>query len=109
MGCRMGPFRSGGIPQDARAGIQAPDRLDLVLPMSPGRIERHGFECYRHGTLSPVYSSWPNQVEIWFQRIERDVMIVRFVFPAVRDLARKLMRYIWAYSKPARPFDWKYS
>jgi hypothetical protein len=26
--------------------------LDPVLPLSPGRIERHGFEYYRHGTLS---------------------------------------------------------
>src|ERR1044071_5808572 len=23
-----------------------------VLPLSPGRVERHGFEYYRHGTLS---------------------------------------------------------
>ena len=27
-------------------------RLDPVLPLSPGRAERHGFEYYRHGTLS---------------------------------------------------------
>jgi hypothetical protein len=32
--------------------IQALDRLDPVMPLSPGRAERHGFECYRHGTLS---------------------------------------------------------
>src|ERR1019366_7591419 len=31
---------------------QALDRLDPVLPLSPGRAERHGFEYYRHGTLS---------------------------------------------------------
>ncbi len=24
---------------------------DPILPMSPGRAERHGFEYYRHGTL----------------------------------------------------------
>jgi len=35
---------------------QALDRLDPVLPMSPGRLERHGFEYYRHGTLS-LYSA----------------------------------------------------
>jgi hypothetical protein len=29
-----------------------PDRLDPVLPLSPGRAERHGFEYHRHGTLS---------------------------------------------------------
>ena len=37
---------------DEKTAIQALDRLDPVLPLSPGRIERHGFEYYRHGTLS---------------------------------------------------------
>jgi transposase len=37
---------------DEKAAIQALDRLDPVLPRSPGRAERHGFEYYRHGTLS---------------------------------------------------------
>ena len=32
--------------------IQALDRKDPVLPLSPGRAERHGFEYFRHGTLS---------------------------------------------------------
>ena len=165
---------------DEKSAIQALDRLDPVLPLSPGRVERHGFEYYRHGTLSlyaaldvksgkvqgktaarhtsaefvdfldqvvsqckpkqevhiivdnlsahktqrvseflqthpqvrlhftPTYSSWLNQVEIWFSRIEREV-IARGVFTSVQDLARKLMRYIRAYSKTARPFRWKYS
>jgi transposase len=165
---------------DEKSAIQALDRLDPVLPLSPGRVERHGFEYYRHGTLSlyaalevksgkiygktaarhtseefvdflgqvvslckrdqaihiivdnlsahktqkvsqfleshpqvklhftPTYSSWLNQVEIWFARIERDV-IACGVFTSVNDLARKLMRYIRAYSKDARPFRWKYS
>ena len=165
---------------DEKSAIQALDRLDPVLPMSPGRAERHGFEYYRHGTLSlyaaldvrsgkvlgktaarhtsdefvsfldqvvadckqkqeihvildnlsahktarvrdfleqhphvhlhftPTYSSWLNQVEIWFARIEREV-IARGVFTSVRDLARKLMRYIRAYSQSAKPFKWKYS
>jgi transposase len=165
---------------DEKSAIQALDRLDPVLPMSPGRVERHGFEYYRHGTLSlyaaldvrtgkvqgktaarhtsqefvgfldgvvggckpkqevhvildnlsahktanvqaflkehphvhlhftPTYSSWLNQVEIWFGRIEREV-IARGVFTSVRDLARKLMRYIRSYSKTARPLRWKYS
>ena len=165
---------------DEKCAIQALDRLDPVLPLSPGRIERHGFEYFRHGTLSlyaaldvrsgkvhgktaarhtseefidflsqvvalckpkqeihiivdnlsahktrkvaqfldahpevklhftPTYSSWLNQVEIWFARIEREV-IARGVFTSVKDLTRKLMRYIHAYSKDARPFQWKYS
>jgi transposase len=165
---------------DEKTAIQALDRLDPVLPLSPGRAERHGFEYYRHGTLSlyaaldtktgkamgktaarhtsqefvgflgqvveqcrpqqqihiildnlsahktqlvrdflalhsqvqlhftPTYSSWLNQVEIWFGKIERDV-IARDVFTSVPDLARKLRRYINAYSANARPFQWKYS
>src|SRR5450756_220752 len=37
---------------DEKTAIQALDRLDPVLPLSPGRAECHGFEYYRHGTLS---------------------------------------------------------
>src|SRR5438270_12570400 len=37
---------------DEKSAIQALDRLDSVLPMSPGRAERHGFEYDRHGRLS---------------------------------------------------------
>jgi transposase len=165
---------------DEKTAIQALDRLDPVLPLSPGRAETHGFEYYRHGTLSlyaaldvktgrvhgktarrhtsadfigfltdiveritagkeihivldnlsahktqavqefldqnpqvrfhftPTYSSWLNQVEIWFAKIERDV-IARGVFTSVADLSRKLMKYIRAYAKTARPFSWKYT
>ena len=35
-----------------RTAIQALDRRDRVLPLSPGRAERHGFEYKRNGTLS---------------------------------------------------------
>src|ERR1700728_2099403 len=165
---------------DEKTAIQALDRLDPVLPLSPGRAERHGFEYYRHGTLSlyaalnvktgrveaktakrhasadfiaflteligktkwareihivldnlsahktqavaeflkkhpkvrfhftPTYSSWLNQVEIWFAKIERDV-IARGVFTSVKDLSRKLMKYIRSYEKSAKPFNWKYT
>src|SRR3954467_5730849 len=37
---------------DEKTAIQALDRLDPVLPLSPGRLERHGFEHRRNGTLS---------------------------------------------------------
>jgi len=158
---------------DEKTAIQALDRLD-VLPLSPGRAEKHGFEYYRHGTLSlyaaldvktgkvhgktasrhssadfigfltdlvernptgkgihivldnlsahktkaaqefldrnpqvrfhftPTYSSWLNQVEIWFAKIERDVIARGGVFTSVADLSRKLMKYIRAYAKTAR-------
>jgi len=162
---------------DEKTAIQALDRLDPVLPLSPGRIERHGFEYYRHGTLSlyaafntktgevlgktaarhtsaefvafltdilahqpkrkeihvicdnlsahktkgvdaflaehanvhlhytPTYSSWLNQVELWFAKIERDV-IARGIFTSVADLKRKIMRYIRKYNDAPEPVKW---
>jgi transposase len=58
--------------------------------------------------FTPTYSSWLNQVEIWFAKIERDV-IARGIFTSVADLSRKLMKYIRAYAKSAKPFSWKYT
>ena len=45
-----------------------------------------------HLHFTPTYSSWLNQVELWFAKIEREV-IARGVFPSVSDLKRTLMRY----------------
>jgi transposase len=165
---------------DEKTAIQALDRLIPVLPLSPGRAARHGFEYRRHGTLSlyaalnvktgkiegkttrrhtsadfigfltdivsktawareihivldnlsahktqavrdfleenpkvrfhftPTYSSWLNQVELWFAKIQRDV-IDRGVFTSVADLSRKIRKYITAYAKSAKPFRWTYT
>ena len=165
---------------DEKTAIQALDRKDPVLPLSPGRAERHGFEYVRHGTLSlyaalntqtgvvyghtaarhtseafvaflaglvaqqprrralhiiadnlsahktervrqflrdhphvhlhytPTYASWLNQVELWFAKIERDV-IARGVFTSVPDLARKLMRYIRHANQDPKPIKWTYT
>lgn len=46
------PHHAAIFAVDEKTAIQALDRLDPVLPLSPGRAERHGFEYYRHGTLS---------------------------------------------------------
>ncbi len=46
------PQHAAVFSVDEKTAIQALDRLDPVLPLSPGRAERHGFEYYRHGTLS---------------------------------------------------------
>ena len=165
---------------DEKTAIQALDRRDPVLPLSPGRAERHGFEYVRHGALSlyaaldvgtgrieartaarhtsseflvfldhlvatqpkrralhliadnfsahktqavqawlaahprvtlhytPTYSSWLNQVELWFAKIERDC-IARGIFTSTTDLRRKLMQYIRAHNKSCRPFRWAYT
>jgi transposase len=57
---------------------------------------------------TPTYSSWLNQVENWFARIQRDV-ISRGIFTSVRDLDKKLMRYIRQYNNEAKPIKWKYA
>src|SRR5262250_943989 len=165
---------------DEKTAIQALDRKDPILPLSPGRAERHGFEYFRHGTLSlyaafntrtgevlgktarrhtsaefvafltdivasqasqkeihviadnlsahktdavknfladhpyvhmhftPTYSSWLNQVELWFAKIQRDV-IARGVFTSVKDLEKKLMRYIRHYNRAPKPVKWRYA
>src|SRR5207237_7683371 len=46
------PDHAAVFAVDEKTAIQALDRLDPVLPLSLGRAERHGFEYYRHGTLS---------------------------------------------------------
>jgi transposase len=60
-----------------------------------------------HLHFTATYSSWLNQVELWFAKIERDV-IARGIFISVKDLARKLMRYIRQHNKHAAPFKWAY-
>jgi len=164
---------------DEKTAIQALDRKDRMLPLSPGRAESHGFEHKRNGTLSlfaalntatgevlgrtaprhtseqfvafltdlvasqparrdihvicdnvsshktkrvedflaqhrnvqmhftPTYSSWLNQVENWFSRIQRDV-ISRGIFTSEKDLGKKLMRYIREHNKDPKPIKWKY-
>lgn len=63
-------------------------------------------KLYFHFT--PNYSSWLNQVELWYAKIQHDV-IRRGVFTSVADLARKLRKYIAAYATSARPFRWTYT
>lgn len=57
---------------------------------------------------TPTYSSWLNQVENWFAKIQRHV-ITRGVFSSVADLRAKLLRYIRHYNKTATPIKWTYS
>ena len=46
-----------------------------------------------HLHFTPTYSSWLNQVELWFAKVQRDV-IARGIFTSIKDLDKKLMRYI---------------
>ena len=58
--------------------------------------------------FTPTYSSWLNQVENWFAKIQRHV-IARGVFSSMNDLRVKLLRYIRHYNKTATPIKWTYS
>jgi transposase len=58
-----------------------------------------------HLQFAPSYSSWLNQIELWFSKIERCV-IARGVFTSVPDLRRKLMKYIGHYNNA--PKKWRY-
>src|SRR5690606_35274168 len=58
--------------------------------------------------FTPTYSSWLNQVELWFAKIQRD-LLARGIFTSVADLARKIRKYIRAYAKVAKPFLWSFS
>jgi transposase len=57
--------------------------------------------------FTPTYPSWLNQIELWFSKLERDV-IARGIFKSRLDLKRKIMRCLRHYNKAARPFKWIY-
>ena len=57
--------------------------------------------------FTPTYSSWLNQVELWFAKIERD-LIHRGVFTSVNELARRIMTYIRHYNEDRKPVKWRY-
>ena len=48
--CMDPPQHAAVFCIDEKTAIQALDRLDPVLPLSPGRAEKHGFEYHRDGT-----------------------------------------------------------
>jgi transposase len=58
--------------------------------------------------FTPTYSSWLNQVELWLNKLERQV-IARGIFKSTTDLAKKLMLYIREHNKTAQPIRSKYS
>ena len=60
-----------------------------------------------HLHFTPTYSSWLNQVELWFAKIERD-LLARGIFTSIGDLARKIRRYIHRYNKAPKPIRWAY-
>ena len=61
-----------------------------------------------HVHFTPTYSSWLNQVELWFSKIERD-LIYRGIFKSTHDLTRQIMKYVRKYNEDPRPVKWTYN
>src|SRR5215216_10897 len=58
---------------------------------------------------TPTYSSWLNQVEIWFNILSKDVL-KGAVWHSKQQLIDQLMEYIKTYNKErAKPFQWTYN
>jgi putative transposase len=58
-----------------------------------------------HVHYVPTYSSWLNQVEIWFHIITQKA-IRRGTFRSVKDLIAKIQRFIDNYNSRTKPFMW---
>jgi len=58
---------------------------------------------------TPTYSSWLNQVEIWFNILSKDVL-KGAVWHSKGQLIDQMMEYIKTYNKErAKPFQWTYN
>ena len=59
--------------------------------------------------FTPTYSSWLNQIEIWFNLLTKDVL-KDAVWHSKKQLVEQIMRYIRTYNKTrAKPFQWTYT
>jgi putative transposase len=58
-----------------------------------------------HMHYTPTYSSWLNQVEIWFNIITQKA-IRRGTFRSVKDLIAKIQTFVAHYNSKSKPFMW---
>jgi transposase len=59
--------------------------------------------------FTPTYSSWLNQIEIWFNILTKDVL-KGGVWRSKKQLVDQLMEYVKHYNKErAKPFKWTYT
>ncbi len=57
---------------------------------------------------TPTYSSWLNQVEIWFNILSKDVL-KGAVWHSKKQLVDQLIEYVKTYNRErAKPFNWTY-
>jgi putative transposase len=58
---------------------------------------------------TPTYSSWLNQIEIWFNILTKDVL-KGAVWKSKKQLVSQLMEYVKTYNEHrAKPFKWTYT
>lgn len=59
--------------------------------------------------FTPTYSSWLNQVEMWFNILSKDVL-KGGVWKSTQQLSAQMLQYIDTYNKTrAKPFAWTYT
>lgn len=59
--------------------------------------------------FTPTYSSWLNQIEIWFNILSKDVL-KRGVWHSKKQLVDQIIEYIKTYNDTrAKPFNWTYN
>jgi putative transposase len=58
-----------------------------------------------HVHYTPTYSSWLNEVEIWFNLITQQA-IRRGTFSSVKELIAKIEAFVKQYNKHHKPFIW---
>ena len=59
--------------------------------------------------FTPTYSSWLNQIEIWFNILTKDV-VKGGIWNSSEQLANQLMEYVVTYNETrAKPFQWTYT
>jgi transposase len=59
--------------------------------------------------FTPTYSSWLNQIEIWFNILTKDVL-KGGIWKSKEELVNQIMDYIKTYNMTrAKPFQWTYT
>jgi putative transposase len=91
---------------------EVPQKLDVHLVVDNYATHKHesikrwlALHKRWHVHFTPTYSSWLNQVEIWFNLITQRA-IRRGTFSSVKELIAKIELYVKEYNKHHKPFVW---
>jgi len=89
-----------------------PEEQDIHLVVDNYSIHKHprvkrwlALHSRYHVHFTPTYSSWLNQVEIWFNRITQQA-IRRGTFRSVQELVSKIDHFVQHYNAQTKPFVW---